>query len=135
MLTINTRPPRPHRTMANMSGQDQVELSSRSPLSKQTDITPTTICHFNKLPTELLQKIMRELQPNLLFWSSWRDLRNLVVALAADKDKNGNKQLPYSVAQYLHSSFTRVDDKNIKNFFKIKESPTRKNRKLRSCGT
>jgi hypothetical protein len=94
--------------MANMSGQDQVELSSRSSLPKQTDITPTTICQFNKLPTELLQKIMRELQPNLLFWSSWRDLRNLVVA------------------QYLHSSFTRVDDKNIKNFFKIKKAQLEK---------
>ena len=114
--------------MANMSGQDQVELSSRSPLPKQTDITPTTTCQFNKLPTELLQKIMRELQPNLLSWSalSWRDFRNLVVALAADKDKNGNKQLPYYVAQHLHSSFARVDGKNIKKFFKVKKAQLEK---------
>jgi hypothetical protein len=115
--------------MANMSGQDQVELSSRSPLPKQTGITPTTTCQFNKLPTELLQKIMRELlQSNILTWSSlyWSDLRNLVVALAADKDKKGDKQLPYYVAEYLHSSFARVNDKNIKNFFKIKKAQLEK---------
>jgi hypothetical protein len=114
--------------MANMLGQDQAELSSRSPLPKQTDITPTTTCQFNNLPTELLQMIMRELQPSILSWSSlsWRDQRNLVVALAADKDKNGNKQLPYYVAQYLYSSFARVDDKNIKNFFKIKRAQLEK---------
>jgi hypothetical protein len=52
--------------MANMSGQDQVELSP-SPLLKQMDITPTTTCQFNKLPTEVLQQIMRELlEPNIL---------------------------------------------------------------------